>query len=128
MAGEVAGEVDLCSQLHEQSLCSLVPVEGVEVGVVCPDDLVSSVGAKGLIGRGLIVLRKSKYATGGVIGVFMLSSCLMKSEKPGKGLRADKADNSDGKLEDGNVAVMGVLSCGSFGRVAAGMISTLLYD
>ena len=107
---EVTGDVSLCSQLQEQSLCSLVPVEGADVGVVWPDDLLSSTVAKGLNGSGLMVLRKSKYATGGVMGVFMLSSCLMKSEKPGKGLRAETADNSDGKVEIGNVAVIGVLS------------------
>lgn len=28
------GEDTLCSQLHEQSLCSLVPVDGADVGVV----------------------------------------------------------------------------------------------
>jgi len=41
------------SQLQEQSLCSLEPVEGAEVGVVLPDDDLSP-------GTGLvIVLRKS---------------------------------------------------------------------
>jgi hypothetical protein len=58
------------SQLHEQSLCSLEPVEGAEVGVVLPDDLLSAV-------TGLAIFRKSVYAVGGVIGVLMKSSCLM---------------------------------------------------
>jgi hypothetical protein len=70
----VAAEVgDLwLSQLHEQSLCSLEPVEGAEVGVVLPDDLLSP--AVGLC----MVLRKSVYAVGGVMGVLRDSSCLMK--------------------------------------------------
>jgi streptogramin lyase len=59
------------SQLHEQSLCSLEPVEGAEVGVVLPDDLSPVMG--------LANLRKSVYAVGGVMGVLMKSSCLMKS-------------------------------------------------
>lgn len=50
---EVRGAVDigdLCvSQLHEQSLCSLVPVDGAEVGVVLPDDEVLLSPAIGLI-------------------------------------------------------------------------------
>ena len=58
------------SQLHEQSLCSLEPVEGAEVGVVLPDDLSPVMG--------LANLRKSVYAVGGVMGVLMKSSCLMK--------------------------------------------------
>jgi hypothetical protein len=57
------------SQLHEQSLCSLEPVEGAEVGVVLPDDLSPVIG--------LAILRKSVYAVGGVMGVLMKSSCLM---------------------------------------------------
>jgi hypothetical protein len=59
------------SQLHEQSLCSLEPVEGAEVGVVLPDDLSPAIGL-------CIVFRKSVYAIGGVMGVLMHSSCLMK--------------------------------------------------
>jgi len=64
------------SQLQEQSLCSLEPVEGAEVGVVLPDDLSPATGLA-------IVFRKSVYAVGGVMGVLMLSSCFMKSAKPG---------------------------------------------
>jgi len=73
---EVGGTVvigDLrVSQLQEQSLCSLDPVEGAEVGVLLPDDL--SPAVTGLA----IFMRKSVYAVGGVIGV-LRSSCLMKS-------------------------------------------------
>jgi hypothetical protein len=93
------------SQMHEQSLCSLEPVEGAEVGVVRPDDLSPVTGL-------VIVLRKSVYAVGGVIGVLMASSCLMKSAKPGRGDRAERADSSEGKVE-----VIGVLSCASLGLV-----------
>lgn len=53
-----------------------------------------------------------------MIGVLIPSSSLIKSAKPGNGLRAeaDRADNSDGKvaenelIEDGNAAVLGVWS------------------
>jgi hypothetical protein len=45
-------------------------VEGAEVGVVLPDDLSPVMG--------LANLRKSVYAVGGVMGVLMKSSCLMK--------------------------------------------------
>ena len=91
--------------MHEQSLCSLEPVEGAEVGVVLPEEALSP-------DRGLpMALRKSVYASGGVMGVLSESSCLMKSAKPGNGLRADRqADSSEGK-----VAVIGVLSCASLG-------------
>ncbi len=95
------------SQLQEQSLCSLEPVEGAEVGVVLPDDGLSPVrGGLAMV----IVLRKSVYASGGVMGVFRESSCLIKSANPGNGLRADRADSSEGKVE-----VIGVWSCASLG-------------
>jgi hypothetical protein len=55
-------------------------------------------------------LRKAVYARGGVIGVLVPSSFLMmKSAKPGNGLRADvadRADSSEGKVE----FVIGVVS------------------
>lgn len=49
------------------------------------------------------------------MGVLMPSSSLMKSAKPGNGLRADadRADSSEGKVaekDEGKVAVIGVLS------------------
>ena len=52
------------------------------------------------------------------MGVLMPSSILMKSAKPGNGLRAeaDRADSSEGKvaendlIEEGKVAVFGVWS------------------
>jgi hypothetical protein len=93
--------------LHEQSLCSLDPVEGAEVGVFLPDDLSPGMG----LARE-IVLRKSVYAMGGVMGVLMPSSCFMKSAKPGRGLRADREESSEGKVED-----IGVCSWGSLGFV-----------
>lgn len=69
---ELAG--DLCaSQLHEQSLPSLLVKEsdeGAEVGVGL--EHLTSV-TTGLF----IVLRKSVYARGGVIGVLIESSCLI---------------------------------------------------
>ena len=101
---------DLCaSQLHEKSLLSLLvkeSEEGAEVGV-CLEHVFSA--TMGLF----MVLRKSVYARGGLIGVLIESSCLMaKSANPGNVLRAefDRADSSEGKVE-----VMGVLSCGSLG-------------
>jgi hypothetical protein len=101
------------SQLHEQSLCWLEPVEGAEVGVVLPDDLSPGIGL-----FKAMVLRKSVYAIGGVMGVLIPSSCLMKSAKPGKGLRAETAESSEG-----NVEVIGVLSWGSLGLVE-GIVSS----
>jgi len=44
------------------------------------------------------------------MGVLIPSSCLMKSAYPGNGLRAERADSSEGKVE-----VIGVLSCASLG-------------
>lgn len=70
-----------------------------------PDDLSPGAGLP-------IDLRKSVYAVGGVMGVLRVSSCLMKSAKPGNGLRADKAESSEGNDE-----VIGVLSCGNLGLV-----------
>jgi len=93
------------SQLQEQSLCSLELVEGAEVGVLRPEDL--SPAVTGLA----IFMRKSVYAVGGVIGVLM-SSCLMKSTYPVRGVLAESADSSDGKVD-----VTGVCSCGSLGLV-----------
>jgi len=71
------GDTDLwASQLHEQLLWSLDAVEGAvdgaEVGVDRPD---SPPVMDGLV----IDLRKSVYASGGVMGVLMPSSCLRKS-------------------------------------------------
>ena len=62
------------------------------------------------------------------MGVLMPSSNLMKSAKPGNGLRADadSADSSDGKVaenEEGKVAVIGVFSWGSFGLVLVAILS-----
>ena len=48
------------------------------------------------------------------MGVLIPSSCLMKSAYPGSGLRADRADSSEGKVE-----VIGVLSCASLGFAIA---------
>jgi hypothetical protein len=53
--------------------------------------------------------RKSRYAAGGVIGVFWLSSCLMKLGVATSGLR-----NSDGYEAD-----KGVFRADNWGRVAA---------
>jgi len=103
LKGVIGVEVEVgdlwVSQAHEQLLCSLELDEGIEVGVGLSPDI------------GLpMVLRKAVYARGGVIGVLVPSSVLMmKSAKPGKGLRADvadRADSSEGKVE----VVMGVVS------------------
>jgi len=56
------------------------------------------------------------------MGVLMPSSCLMKSAKRAKGLRAERDESSEG-----NVEVIGVLSWGSFGLVVvAAMMGCLL--
>jgi hypothetical protein len=59
------------------------------------------------------------------MGVLIPSSILMKSGKAERGVRAERADSSEGKV-DGKVEVIGVLSCGSLGLVAvAAAILTL---
>lgn len=55
--------------------------------------------------------RKSRYAAGGVIGVFWLSSCLMYVGVPTHGLR----------ISDGNEAESGVFNDDSWGFVVAMM-------
>lgn len=75
---------DLCvSQLHEQSLCSVDAADdGMEVGEEPPDVETEALST----GRGLamlMLLRKSVYAVGGVIGVLTPSSSLIKSPNPG---------------------------------------------
>lgn len=65
---------DLCaSQLHEQSLPSLLVKdsdEGADVGVGLEHLISVTMGL-------FMVLRKSVYARGGVMGVLIESSCLM---------------------------------------------------
>lgn len=58
-----------------------------------------------------MLLRKSVYADGGVIGVLTPSSILMlwKAGKAESGVRAESAESSEGNV-DGKVEVSGVLS------------------
>ena len=70
------------------------------------------------VGRGVMSVgdsfdKKSKYAAGGVIGVFWLSSCLMYVGVPTHGLR----------ISEGNPAERGVLRDGSWGLVVVAMMS-----
>src|SRR5207248_3369463 len=91
------------SQLQEQLLESL---DGFEVGVDFPDVILSPK-------VGLIDLRKSVYAVGGVMGVLIPSSCLIKSTKLDDGVRAESDDSSEGKEAD-----LGVLSWSRVGLLA----------
>lgn len=52
------------------------------------------------------------------MGVLIPSSCLIKSAYPGKGLLAERAESSEGNVEE-----TGVLSWGSFGLELEGMLS-----
>lgn len=100
--------------LQEQSVCSLLAVDGTEScaessSVVLPDLF------SGTTGEDIDMdLRKSMYATGGVMGVLspLGNSSLMKSGTADKGVLAD-ADRAESS--EGNVAVTGVVSCASFG-------------
>lgn len=68
--------------MQEQSLCSLAPVEGAEDGAVEGAEVGVDLPEDGALSPviGLIDLRKSVYARGGVMGVFKVSSSfLMKS-------------------------------------------------
>jgi hypothetical protein len=109
--------------LQEQSVCSLLAVEGAES---CAES--SSVETlldvlSGMMGDGTdIDLRKSIYAMGGLMGVLSLpgNSSLIKSGTADRGVLADRADSSEGK-----VAVTGVVNCASLG-FAAGMVTGYL--
>ena len=87
------------------------------LGVSFPDDssevekLLTS-EPRGLTRTGVSALRKSVYALGGVIGVFMSSSCLMTPAMPGI-WRAS--------ISEGNFDVFGV-STESTGLVAEGIL------
>lgn len=95
-------------------------VDGSELGVDLPDDSSKEL----LLGNALLglpaertgvrVLRKSVYATGGVIGVLISSSCLMALSELGNGL----------KISDGKLADLGVWRGGRMGfATAAGMMT-----
>lgn len=78
-------EVFRASLLHEQALPAL---DGAEVGVDLPDlsEKVKLLPVEGLEIAGERAFRNSVYASGGVIGVFISSSCLIISRKPSAGL------------------------------------------
>lgn len=66
---------------------------------------------------GVKALRKSVYATGGVIGVFSPISCLISAGR--------HADRGVSTISDGRVAVLGVCRGGRTGLVTAeGILST----
>lgn len=93
--------------MHERQL--LPALEGCVLGADLGEPLSEKLGLlldPGVEIAGERALRKSVYAVGGVIGVFVSSSCLMTSRSPGAGLLGSS---------DGNVADLGVLSGGSSG-------------
>jgi hypothetical protein len=100
----------------------LVKLEVAEVAewAVCVDsserDLCNALGG-GLASIGVSALRKSVYATGGVIGVLSPCSCLMTAER--------HADRGVSTISEGRVAVLGVWRGGRTGLVTAeGILST----
>lgn len=84
--------------LHEQALPAL---DGAEVGVDLPDlsEKPKLLPVEGLEIAGERAFRNSVYASGGVIGVFISSSCLIMSRKPSAGLLG----NSDGSIAERGV-------------------------
>ena len=103
----------------------LVAVDGIEVGVSRPSDESSEpevfggslgmalVGA-GLASTGVSALRNSVYARGGVMGVFMLSSCLTRTDRHDIGLAL-------AKISEGKEADLGVWRGGRTGLVVGMM-------
>ena len=96
---------DLTSSEHD---VKLEPVDGSEVGVVLPEGIskVKTPALIGLASTGVNAFKKSVYAIGGVIGVFMPSSCLICSITPESGLSV---------ISEGKFAVLGVVRRGKAG-------------
>ncbi|KAH6646375.1 hypothetical protein BKA67DRAFT_584089 [Truncatella angustata] len=69
-----------------------------------------------------IALRKSMYAIGGLMGV-LVNSSLKVGGTADKGVLADRAESSEG-----NVAVTGVVNCGSLGLLVGFMSSVLTVE
>ena len=116
IAGAVAGGGGMCfmscSHLHEQSVSSLVAVDGADSGVLSPDSerLLPTAGEFSDMD-----LRKSMYAVGGLIGVAMGSS--LHDIGPAEwGVVADRAD-------EGKVLVTGVASCANLGLHVVAMLT-----
>lgn len=105
--------------LHEHALPAL---DGAEVGVDLPDlsEKVKLLPVEGLDIAGERAFRNSVYASGGVIGVFRSSSCLIMSRKPRAGLLGSS---------DGSIAERGVLRTGlefiAFFRLVAWPVAVL---
>lgn len=79
-------------------------------------DLCNALGG-GLASMGVRALRKSVYATGGVIGVLSPISCLI--------IVGRQADSGVSTISEGRVAVLGVCRGGRTGLVTAeGILST----
>lgn len=92
--------------LHEQSVCSLLAVDGIDSWAASSSSSLELPDRfSGMTGEATdMALRKSMYATGGLMGV-LVNSSLMMSGTAERGVLADKAESSEGK-----VAVTGVLS------------------
>lgn len=91
----MGAEVLWASLLHEQALPAL---DGAEVGVDLPEmsEKLKLLPVEGLEIAGERAFRNSVYASGGVIGVFISSSCLIMSRKPSAGLLG----SSDGSIAE----------------------------
>jgi hypothetical protein len=118
LGGTPTGDLVLLAwfpHLHEQSVCSLLAVDGTDSWAASSSSSLELLPARfsGMTGEVTdMALRKSMYAVGGLMGVLVYSS-LMKSGTAERGVLADRAESSEGK-----VAVTGVVNCGSLGLVA----------
>ncbi len=108
------------SQLQEQPL--LLAVEGCDVGVDLPEylsPLKLMPDDRGLDMAGDRALRNSVYAVGGVMGVLMSSSSLMRLFQPGRGLRGSS---------EGRVADTGVLRACSSGLTLTSSVEGMMTE
>lgn len=104
--------------LQEQSVCSLLAVDGTDSWAASSSSSLELPDRfSGTMGEATdMALRKSMYATGGLMGVLVYSSLMTSGNAGGnaeRGVLADRAWSSEGK-----VAVTGVVNCGSLGLLA----------
>lgn len=108
-----AGAVDVKDvELAELEVVATESVEGCEVSAGFSGKVKRVPVGRGVMRVGDSFERKSRYAAGGVIGVFWLSSCLMNVGVPTHGLR----------ISDGNEAESGVFNDGNWGLDVVAML------
>lgn len=86
---------------------SLLAVEGMESCAESSSELELVIDLRISGATGDMALRKSMYATGGVIGVVLANSSLMKTGIAERGVLAETAERADSS--EGKVAVTGVV-------------------